>query len=204
MDNIPFNKPTLSGRELANIKQALKQGRLSGDGPFTQQCQAWLEKKTGCRKVLLTPSCTHALEMCALLAEIKAGDEVITSSFTHPSTANAFALRGAQMVFVDIRPDTLNIDEKLIEDAVTDRTRAIVPMHYAGVACEMDAIMKIAASHNLIVVEDAAPSIMCTYKDRPLGTIGHLGCYSFHETKDLTCGEGGALLVNDDRFVDRA
>ena len=204
MDNIPFNKPTLSGGELANIKQALKQGRLSGDGPFTQQCQASLEKKTGCRKVLLTPSCTHALEMCALLADIKAGDEVIMSSFTHPSTANAFALRGAQIVFVDIRPDTLNIDEKLIEDAVTDRTRAIVPMHYAGVACEMDAIMKIAASHNLIVVEDAAPSIMCAYKDRPLGTIGHLGCYSFHETKDLTCGEGGALLVNDDRFIERA
>ncbi|MGA2159049.1 MAG: dTDP-4-amino-4,6-dideoxygalactose transaminase [Dehalococcoidia bacterium] len=204
MKNIPFNKPTLSGGELANIKQALKQGRLSGDGPFTQQCQAWLEKKTGCGKALLTPSCTHALEMCALLADIKAGDEVIMSSFTHPSTANAFALRGAQMVFVDIRPDTMNIDEKLIEDALTPRTRAIVPMHYAGVACEMDAIMKIAASHNLIVVEDAAPSIMCTYKDRPLGTIGHLGCYSFHETKDLTCGEGGALLVNDDRFIERA
>ncbi len=202
--HIPFNKPALSGGELANIRQTLKNGRLAGDGPFTQQCQAWLEKKTGCRKALLTPSCTHALELCALLADIKPGDEVIMSSFTHPSTANAFALRGAQIMFVDIRPDTLNIDEKLIEDAVTARTRAIVPMHYAGVACEMASIMEIAARHNLLVIEDAAPSIMCFYKNRLLGTIGHLGCYSFHETKDLTCGEGGALLINDDRFIARA
>ncbi|MGD7036996.1 dTDP-4-amino-4,6-dideoxygalactose transaminase [Methylotuvimicrobium buryatense] len=200
----PFNKPYMTGRELWYIAQAHTMGHLSGDGSFTKKCHAWLEQKTGTRKALLTHSCTAALEMAAILADIQPGDEVIMPSYTFVSTANAFVLRGAVPIFVDIRPDTLNIDETLIEAAITPRTKAIVPVHYAGVGCEMDAIMEIAERHDLLVIEDAAQGIMSTYKGRPLGTIGHLGAYSFHETKNIISGEGGALLVNDTRFVERA
>ena len=202
--NIPFNKPFMTGRELWYIAQAHTNGHLSGDGSFTKKCHAWLEAKTGTHKAMLTHSCTAALEMGALLTDIQPGDEVIMPSYTFVSTANAFALRAGVPVFVDIRPDTLNIDETLIEAAITKRTKAIVPVHYAGVACEMDAIMDIAKRHNLIVIEDAAQGIMSTYKGRPLGSIGHLGAYSFHETKNIVAGEGGALLVNDERFAERA
>jgi dTDP-4-amino-4,6-dideoxygalactose transaminase len=204
VNNIPFNKPYMTGRELWHIAQAHTNGHLSGDGVFTKKCHSWLEARTGARRVLLTHSCTAALEMAAILANIQPGDEVIMPSYTFVSTANAFVLRGGIPVFVDIRPDTLNIDETLIESAITPRTKAIVPVHYAGVACEMDTIMDIANRHNLLVIEDAAQGIMSTYKGRALGAIGHLGCYSFHETKNIISGEGGALLINDEQFVERA
>ncbi len=201
---IPFNKPYMTGKELWYIAQAHANGHLAGDGIFTKQCSRWLEERTGTIKALLTHSCTAALEMAAMLADLQPGDEVIMPSYTFVSTANAFVLRGALPVFVDIRPDTLNIDETLIEAAITERTRAIVPVHYAGVACEMDTIMDIARRHQLIVIEDAAQGVMSSYKGRPLGSIGHMGCLSFHETKNIISGEGGALLVNDAEFVQRA
>ena len=200
---IPFNKPYLTGREAGHIADAL-QGQLSGDGSFTKRCHAWLVEQTGCPKALLTHSCTAALEMSALLADVGPGDEVIMPSFTFVSTANAFALRGATPVFVDIRPDTLNLDETLLEAAITPRTKAIVPVHYAGVACEMDAIMALAARHRLLVIEDDAQGLMARYRGRPLGSFGHLATLSFHETKNIVAGEGGALLINDSRFADRA
>jgi dTDP-4-amino-4,6-dideoxygalactose transaminase len=202
--NIPFNKPYMTGKELWYIAQAHHHGWLAGDGGFTKKCNAWLEQRTGARRALLTHSCTAALEMAAILADIQPGDEVIMPSYTFVSTANAFVLRGAVPVFVDIRPDTLNIDERLIEAAITPKTRAIVPVHYAGVACEMDTIMDIAARHRLLVIEDAAQGIMSTYKGRPLGSIGHLAALSFHETKNIIAGEGGALLVNDPELAERA
>jgi dTDP-4-amino-4,6-dideoxygalactose transaminase len=201
---IPFNKPYLTGRELHYISEAHARGQLAGDGHFTRKCNAWLEEKTGCHKALLTHSCTAALEMAAILADIQPGDEVIMPSYTFVSTANAFVLRGGVPVFVDIREDTLNIDERLIEAAITPRTKAVVPVHYAGVGCEMDTIMAIARKHNLLVIEDAAQGVMATYKGRPLGSIGDLGCYSFHETKNIIAGEGGALLVNNPTFAERA
>jgi dTDP-4-amino-4,6-dideoxygalactose transaminase len=201
---IPFNRPYMTGRELEFIAEAHANGHLSGDGPFTRRCHAWLERTTGARKALLTHSCTAALEMAALLLDLEPGDEVVMPSFTFVSTANAFVLRGAVPVFVDIREDTLNIDENLIEAAMTPRTRAICVVHYAGVACEMDAINAIAAKHGVAVIEDAAQGILSTYKGRPLGTLGALGALSFHETKNLIAGEGGALLVADPRFVERA
>lgn len=203
-NHIPFNKPYMTGRELSYIAQAHANGHLAGDGMFTKKCHAWLESCTGTQKALLTHSCTAALEMAAILADIQPGDEVIMPSYTFVSTANAFVLRGGVPVFVDIRPDTLNIDETLIEAAITKQTKAIVPVHYAGVACEMDTIMDIANRHKLLVIEDAAQGIMSTYKGRPLGSIGHLGAYSFHETKNIISGEGGALLINDERFAKRA
>jgi len=203
-DWIPFNKPYMTGKELHYISQAHSNGILAGDGPFTKKCHGWLESNVGVKKALLTHSCTAALEMAAILAAIGPGDEVIMPSYTFVSTANAFVLRGGVPVFVDIRPDTLNIDERLIEEAITPRTRAIVPVHYAGVACEMDAIMEIARRHNLLVIEDAAHAVLSTYKGRKLGSIGHMGAYSFHETKNVTSGEGGVLLINDDRYVERA
>jgi len=201
---IPFNKPYMTGKELWYISQAHASGHLAGDGQFTKKCTAWLEQNIGCQKALLTHSCTAALEIAAMLADIGPGDEVIMPSYTFVSTANAFVLRGAVPVFVDIRPDTQNIDETKIEEAITERTRAIVPVHYAGVSCEMDTIMDIARRHNLLVIEDAAQGIMSTYKGRPLGSIGHMGALSFHETKNIISGEGGALLVNDPRFAARA
>ena len=201
---IPFNKPYMTGRELEYIAQAHANGHLSGDGPFTRRCHAWLEQRIGCRKALLTHSCTGALEMAAVLLDLQPGDEVIMPSFTFVSTANAFVLRGAVPVFVDIRADTLNLDETLVEAAITPRTRAICVVHYAGVGCEMDAIMSIAERYRLFVVEDAAQGILSTYKGRPLGSIGHLAALSFHETKNVICGEGGALLINDERFMERA
>jgi len=204
MKMIPFNKPYMTGKELWNISQAHHRMSLAGDGYFTRACHAWLEAQTGCRKALLTHSCTAALEMAAILADIQPGDEVIMPSYTFVSTANAFALRGGVPVFVDIRPDTLNIDEKLVEAAITPRTKAIVPVHYAGVGCAMDEILAIAKRHNLLVIEDAAQGVMAQYKGRALGAIGDLGCFSFHETKNIIAGEGGALLVNAERFVERA
>ncbi len=204
MDTIPFNKPYMTGRELWYIAQAHTNGHLAGDGMFTKKCHAWLEARTGAHKALLTHSCTASLDMAAMLADIQPGDEVIMPSYTFVSTANAFVLRGGVPVFVDIRPDTLNIDETGIEAAITPRTKAIVPVHYAGVACEMDAIMDIAQRHKLLVIEDAAQAVMSTYKGKSLGAVGHLGAYSFHETKNIISGEGGALLVNDDRFAERA
>jgi len=201
---IPFNKPYMTGKELWYIAQAHAAEHLAGDGSFTKKCHAWLEAKTGARKALLTHSCTAALEMAAILADLQPGDEVIMPSYTFVSTANAFVLRGAVPVFVDIRPDTLNIDETLIEDAVTEKTKAIVPVHYAGVGCEMDTIMDIARRHDLLIIEDAAQGIMSTYKGRPLGSIGHMATLSFHETKNIISGEGGALLVNDPALVARA
>jgi dTDP-4-amino-4,6-dideoxygalactose transaminase len=201
---IPFNKPYMTGRELDFIAKAHANGHLSGDGPFTRRCHAWLEQATGARKALLTHSCTAALEMAALLLDLAPGDEVIMPSFTFVSTANGFVLRGAVPVFVDIREDTLNLDETLIEAAITPRTRAICVVHYAGVACEMDAINAIAAKHGLVVIEDAAQGIQSTYKDKPLGALGALGALSFHETKNIISGEGGALLVADPRFIERA
>jgi dTDP-4-amino-4,6-dideoxygalactose transaminase len=201
---IPFNKPFTIAGELENIAAAVREGHLAGDGRFTRQCHQWLERRLGARKALLTHSCTAALEMAAILCDLKPGDEVIMPSFTFVSTANAFVLRGAVPVFVDIRPDTLNLDEKEVAKAVTSRTRAIVPVHYAGVACEMDALMMLARERDLVVVEDAAQGVLSEYKDRKLGAIGHLGCLSFHETKNVISGEGGALLVNDPRFVERA
>jgi dTDP-4-amino-4,6-dideoxygalactose transaminase len=201
---IPFNKPYMTGKELFYIAEAHFNHMLAGDGPFTRKCHEWLEVRTGSKKALLTHSCTAALEMTAILADIQPGDEVIMPSYTFVSTANAFVLRGGVPVFVDIRPDTLNIDESKIEAAITPCTKAIVPVHYAGMACEMDTIMDIAQQHNLLVIEDAAQGIMSTYKGKPLGTFGHLGAYSFHETKNIISGEGGALLVNDGNFADRA
>ena len=194
----------MTGRELYNLAQANFNGMLAGDGPFTKKCHLWLEQHTGSRKTLLTHSCTAALEMSALLLDLQPGDEIIMPSYTFVSTANAFVLRGGVPVFVDIRPDTLNIDEQKIEEAITPRTQAIVPVHYAGVACDMDKILEIACKYKLAVVEDAAQGVMASYKGRPLGSIGHLGAYSFHETKNIISGEGGALLVNDERFVQDA
>ena len=204
MSTIPFNRPFIVGKELYYIAQAVQGGHLAGDGSFTKRCNEWMEREFGAKKVLLTHSCTAALDMCAMLCDLDPGDEVIMPSFTFVSTANAFALRDAIIRFVDIRPDTLNMDEKLIEAAVTRKTKAIVPVHYAGVSCEMDTIMEIASRHGLLVVEDAAQGVNATYRERYLGTIGHLGTYSFHETKNFISGEGGALVVNDDRFIERA
>ncbi len=201
---IPFNRPYQTHKELWYISQAIHQGRLCGDGPFTERCQQWLEHHIGCGRALMTHSCTAALEMAAILVGIRPGDEVIMPSYTFVSTANAFVLRGGVPVFVDIRPDTLNMDENLIEAAITEKTRAIVPVHYAGVACEMDRIMEIADRRGLWVIEDAAQGIMCGYHGRPLGSIGHLGTLSFHETKNIVSGEGGALLVNAEHFIERA
>jgi dTDP-4-amino-4,6-dideoxygalactose transaminase len=202
---ITFNKPPSIGCEINYISQAITGPKLSGDGYFGRKCQEWFEDKFSCVKALLTPSCTAALEMAALLIDIKEGDEVIMPSYTFVSTANAFVLRGAKIVFVDIRPDTMNIDEKKIEAAITSKTKVIVPVHYAGIACEMDSIMEIAKRHNLFVVEDAAQGMMSTYKGKALGTIGHIGAFSFHETKNYTSGgEGGLLLINDPAFAQRA
>jgi len=201
---IPFNRPHLTGSELRYINKAHKKGILAGNGFFTQKCQSWIEHRIGVKKALLTHSCTAALEMAAILAEIQPGDEIIMPSYTFVSTANAFALRGGIPIFVDIRPDTLNIDEKLIEAAITPRTKAIVPVHYAGVGCEMDIIMAIARRYKLLVIEDAAHCVKATYKGKELGSIGHLGALSFHETKNIVCGEGGGLLINDRRFIERA
>lgn len=202
---IPFNKPPHTGNEEQYVLEAMKSPQISGDGPFGKRCQRWFEEQLGCRKTLLTPSCTHALEMAAILIGIEPGDEVIMPSYTFVSTANAFALRGARIVFVDIRPDTMNIDETRIEAAITPQTKAIVPVHYAGVGCEMDTIMTLAEKYGLFVIEDAAQGMMSRYKGRPLGTIGHLGAYSFHETKNYTSGgEGGLLIINDGRFTERA
>tara|TARA_B100000900_G_C20588046_1_gene720466 strand:- start:1313 stop:2452 length:1140 start_codon:yes stop_codon:yes gene_type:complete len=203
--NIPFNKPLYIGSELDNLEQALLKNKLSGDGPFGKKCQEWFQENLPCKKVLLTPSCTDALELAAMLVNIVPGDEVIMPSYTFVSTANAFVLRGAKIVFVDIRPDTMNIDEDLIEDAITSKTKVIVPVHYAGVSCNMDRIMEIAENHGLIVIEDAAQAMMGKFKDKSLGTIGHLGTYSFHETKNYTSGgEGGALLVNHEPFINNS
>ncbi len=201
---IPFNKIYLTGNEIEYIRQSHVTGNLSGDGIFTHKVNQWLEAQTQTRKALITHSCTAALEMSALLADIQPGDEVIMPSYTFVSTANAFVLRGGVPVFVDIRPDTLNIDETLIEAAITSRTKAIVPVHYAGVGCEMDTIMQIAKKHDLLVIEDAAQGVMATYKGRALGSIGHIGAYSFHETKNIISGEGGAILINDEQFALRA
>lgn len=203
-DTIGFCKPYLTGNEQRYIAEALQSALLAGDGSFSKRCSRWLEKNTGTNKALLTHSCTGALEMAAILAKLKPGDEVIMPSFTFVSSANAFVLRGATPVFVDIREDTLNIDETKIEKAITRHTRAIVPVHYAGVACEMDTIMNIASENKLIVIEDAAQGFGSQYRGRPLGTIGDLGVYSFHETKNVICGEGGAILVNDKNLTKRA
>lgn len=202
---IAFNRPPYTGNEDQYVLAAMRSNKISGDGEFSQKCHSWFEQHLGCPKALLTPSCTHALEMAALLIDIKPGDEVIMPSYTFVSAANAFVLRGAKIVFVDIRADTLNIDETLIEAAITGRTKAIVPTHYAGVGCVMDDIMAIAERHDLYVIEDAAQGMMATYKQKPLGTLGHLGTYSFHETKNCTSGgEGGLLIINDKRFIERA
>ena len=201
---INFNVPPYTGKEMEYIKQAVENQKICGDGPFTKKCNEWIEKKTGTAKCLLTPSCTQATELAALLADIKEGDEVIMPAYTFVSTADAFVLRGAKPVFVDIRPDTMNIDETKIEAAITDRTRAIVPVHYAGVACEMDTIMDIANRHHLFVIEDAAQGIMASYKGKALGAIGDFGCYSFHETKNLSMGEGGAILIKDAKYIEDA
>ncbi len=201
---IPFNVPPFLGTETNYIAKAIENHKICGDGPFTKECHQWLEKKTGAAKALLTTSCTDALELAALLLDIQPGDEVILPSFTFCSTADAFALRGAKLVFVDIRPDTMNIDETKIEDAITEKTKAIVPVHYAGVACEMDTITEIARRHNLAVVEDAAQAIMSEYKGQALGAIGDYGCYSFHETKNYSMGEGGAILIKNPEKIEDA
>lgn len=201
---ISFNEPPYIGTELGYIQQAIQNRRICGDGEFNKKCCAWLEEHAHVEKVLLTTSCTHATEMAALLCDIHPGDEVIMPSYTFVSTADAFVLRGAKVVFVDIRPDTMNIDEKLIEEAITEKTKVIVPVHYAGVACEMDTIMEIAQKYHLAVVEDAAQGMMATYKGRILGTIGDFGCYSFHETKNYSMGEGGALLIHDPKDIEAA
>ena len=202
---IQFNIPPIVGNEYRYIEKAIKNKKLSGDGEFTKKCHSWFKKQLKAKKVLLTTSCTHALEMAAILIDIQEGDEVIMPSYTFVSTANAFVLRGAKIVFVDIRKDTMNIDESKIESAITEKTKAIVPVHYAGVACEMGTIMNIANKHNLYVIEDAAQGMMSSYKGKPLGTIGHIGTFSFHETKNYTSGgEGGLLIINDDRFLTRA
>ncbi len=202
---IKFNIPPVVGKEEEYIRQAINENRkICGDGPFTKKCNQWVMDKTKTKKALLTTSCTHALEMAAILCDIKEGDEVIAPSYTFVSTVNAFVLRGAKVVFVDIRPDTMNIDENLIESAITDKTKAIIPVHYAGVACEMDKIMEIAKKYDLYVIEDAAQGVMSTYKGKQLGTIGDLGVYSFHETKNYSMGEGGALLIDNEDFAERA
>ncbi len=201
---ISFNIPPYTGKEIDYIKEAVASQKICGDGQFTKKCSAWMEERTGSSKVLLTTSCTHATEMAAMLSNIQPGDEVIMPSYTFVSTADAFVLRGAKAVFVDIRPDTMNIDERLIEDAITDKTKAIVPVHYAGVGCKMDKIMEIAQKHNLLVIEDAAQGVMSTYKGKALGTIGNFGCYSFHETKNYSMGEGGALLIRNKEDVEQA
>ena len=201
---INFNVPPYVDKALDYIKECVQNQKICGDGAYTKKCNQWIEERTGAKKCLLTTSCTHATELAALLANIQAGDEVIMPAYTFVSTADAFVLRGAIPVFVDIRPDTMNIDETLIEDAITEKTRAIVPVHYAGVSCEMDTIMDIAKRHNLIVIEDAAQGIMASYKGKALGTIGDFGCYSFHETKNYSMGEGGALLIRDEKNVEDA
>lgn len=201
---IRFNVPPFTGKEMEYIKQAVENQKICGDGEFTKKCNEWLENKTGTAKALLTTSCTHATEMAAILSNIKPGDEVIMPSYTFVSTADAFVLRGAKAVFVDVRPDTMNIDENLIEDAITEKTKAIVPVHYAGVSCEMDKIMEIAQNHNLMVIEDAAQGIMSEYKGKALGTFGDYGCFSFHETKNFSMGEGGALLIRDKDNIEHA
>ena len=201
---IPFNKPPFIGKEKQYIDQAIDNNKICGDGDFSKKCHAWLEEKTGSRRGLLVTSGSTALDMAAILADVGPGDEVILPSYTFVSTANAFVLRGAKLVFVDIRPDTQNIDEKLIEEAITDKTKVIAPVHYAGVGCEMDTIMEIAKKHGLIVVEDAAQGVMSTYKGRALGSIGDFGCYSFHETKNYSMGEGGAILIKDEEDAEKA
>lgn len=201
---IRFNVPPYTGKEMEYIKKAVENQKICGDGDFTHKCNEWLEQKTGIKKALLTTSCTHATEMAAILCDIKPGDEVIMPSYTFVSTADAFVLRGAKAVFVDVRPDTMNIDENLIEDAITDKTRAIAPVHYAGVSCDMDKIMDIAKRHKLLVVEDAAQGIMSEYKGKALGTFGDYGCFSFHETKNFSMGEGGAILIRDPENIERA
>ena len=201
---IDFNRPPYVGKELTYIEEAIKENKICGDGAFTKKCSAWIREKLGSKYSLLTTSCTHALEMAAYLSDIQPGDEVIMPSYTFVSTADAFVLRGAKIVFVDIQPDTMNINEKLIEDAVTEKTKAIAPVHYAGVACEMDTIMAIAKKYGLKVVEDAAQGVNAYYKGRALGTIGDFGCFSFHETKNYTMGEGGALLFQEDQYLERA
>lgn len=201
---IHFNVPPVVGNELQYMEEAIKNRKICGDGIFTKKCSAWMEEKTGTAKALLTTSCTHAIEMSAILSNIQPGDEVIMPSYTFVSTADAFVLRGAKVIFVDIRPETMNIDERLIEEAVTERTKAIVPVHYGGVACKMDEICDIAKRHNLFVIEDAAQGVMSFYKGRPLGTLGDYGCYSFHETKNYSMGEGGALLIKDPKNIERA
>lgn len=204
MNNIPFNIPPYIGKEDQYIKQAVLNHKICGDGEFTKKCNAKLEEMTGSKKTLITTSGTAALEMAAILADIQPGDEVIMPSYTFVSTANAFVLRGAKIVFVDIRPDTLNIDEKLIEEAITEKTKAIVPVHYAGVGCEMDTICEIAKRHDLLVIEDAAQAVNAYYKGQALGSIGDFGCFSFHETKNYSSGEGGAILINNDQYIERA
>lgn len=202
---IPFNVPPYTGDEDNHVLTSMRGSKISGDGPYSLKCQSWFQEKLGCAKALLTPSCTQALEMAALLIDIQPGDEVIMPSYTFVSTANAFVLRGAKIVFVDIRPDTMNMDERLVHAAITPKTKAIVPVHYAGVACEMDTINTIADKYGLYVIEDAAQGMMSTYKGKALGTLGHMAAYSFHETKNFTSGgEGGLLIVNDERFVHRA
>jgi dTDP-4-amino-4,6-dideoxygalactose transaminase len=202
---IPFNLPTVTGNELKYIQQCLASKQISGEGDFTKKCQNWFEEKLQCKRALLTPSCTHALEMAAILIDTKPGDEIIMPSYTFVSTANAFAMRGATIVFVDIRPDTLNINENLIEATISPKTKAICVVHYAGIACEMNKILQIANKYNLYVIEDSAQGILSKYSDKYLGTIGHLGCISFHETKNITSGgEGGLLIINDEQFIERA
>lgn len=201
---INFNVPPYTGKEMEYVMQCVENQKICGDGPFTKKCNEWIEKKTGTGKCLLTTSCTHATEMAALLADIKPGDEVIMPAYTFVSTADGFVLRGATPVFVDIRPDTMNIDENKIEAAITEKTKAIVPVHYAGVSCEMDKIMELAKKYNLMVIEDAAQGIMSTYKGKALGTFGEFGCFSFHETKNFSMGEGGALLIRDQKYVEEA
>ena len=201
---INFNVPPYTGKEMEYIRQCVEAQKICGDGAYTKKCNEWIEEKTGTTKCLLTTSCTHATELAALLADIQPGDEVIMPAYTFVSTADAFVLRGAVPVFVDIRPDTMNIDEKLIEAAITDKTKAIVPVHYAGVSCEMDKIMELAEKYHLIVIEDAAQGIMSGYKGKALGTIGDFGCFSFHETKNFSMGEGGALLIRDEKYVEEA
>ncbi len=201
---IDFNIPPYTGKELTYIKKAVESGKICGDGIFTKKCSEWIEQRYGTAKALLTTSCTHALEMAAHLAEIKPGDEVILPSYTFVSSADAFVLRGAKLVFVDIHPETMNIDERLLEEAITEKTKAIVPVHYAGVGCEMETIMKIAKKHHLLVIEDAAQGVEAFYKGKALGTIGDFGCYSFHETKNYSMGEGGAILVQRPEYIEKA
>ena len=201
---INFNVPPYTGKEMEYIRKAVENQKICGDGEFTKKCNAWIEQKTGTKKCLLTTSCTHATELAALLADIQPGDEVIMPAYTFVSTADAFVMRGGVPVFVDIRPDTMNIDETKIEAAITEKTKAIAPVHYAGVACEMDTIMDIANRHHLAVIEDAAQGIMSTYKGKALGTFGEFGCFSFHETKNYSMGEGGALLIRDEKYIEDA